>query len=153
VSASEEIGHLGLAADDERVHGSDRILRPFEHPEPRGLQRALVSTLRNAGLRNSEHATGQLDRQVFCGHHLNSREPPFGLVFSFSSSAALRWMASSVSNSRMRRRAAINSARSADVSPGFNPLVNAVLSSPVVHHLSADPEVACDVSHATAACD
>ena len=57
-----------------------------------------------AGLGDAAHAARELHGEAMRGDHLDGRESPFGLVVPFSSSAALRWMASSGSSSRMRRR-------------------------------------------------
>ncbi len=57
-----------------------------------------------AGIGHLEQRDRQLHRQALRGQLLDGRKPTFGLVVPFSSSAALRWMASSVSRSGMRRR-------------------------------------------------
>ena len=53
--------------------------------------------------------SGALDSREFHFMIADGREPPFGSVRSFRSSAARRWTASSVSSSRMRRLAAESS--------------------------------------------
>jgi hypothetical protein len=68
-----------------------------------------------------QHSAGDLDGQPFAGHHRDRLEAPFGRTDSFNNSAARRCTASSVSSSRIRRRAALSSSRSADVNPGSSP--------------------------------
>jgi hypothetical protein len=74
-----------------------------------------------AGFRDREHAAGEQDGAAYCGHHFDRREAPFGPLRSVSSSEARRWISSSASSSRIRRLAAVSSARSGDVRPGTSP--------------------------------
>ncbi len=55
--------------------------------------------------RDTQDAARDLDRKSLGGDYLDRRVRPFGSLFSFSSSVARRWIASSVSSSRIRRLA------------------------------------------------
>ena len=55
------------------------------------------------------------------GDHRDRLEAPFGRTDSFSSSAARRCTASSVSSARIRSRAARSSSRSSELNPGSSP--------------------------------
>ena len=66
---------------------------------------------------------------------------PVGSVCSFNNSKARLVTASSVSKSRMRRRAAANSADSAVVTPGSEPATHKILASPVEDGLARHAEL------------
>ena len=93
------------------------------------------------GLRDVEDSARELRGETLGDHHVDGREPPFGPTSSLSSSVARRCTASSASSSRMRLRAATSSAFSRRRHPRFEPSVDAVLTSPRVDRLVADPEV------------
>ena len=95
----------------------------------------------------------QFHRQAIRGDHLDGREPPFGLVVPFNNSAAFRWIASSASSSRMRRRAAANSARSAGVRPGSIPWSTRSCRRQPYTRLFADAEIDRDVARTPASGD
>ena len=70
---------------------------------------------------DAQNSASGLDRKPFGGDYFDRRERPFGSDFSFNSSVARRWIASSVSSSRMRRFAAASSACSDVVTPASSP--------------------------------
>ena len=75
------------------------------------------------------------------GHHRDGLEPPFGGTTLPSSSVACRWIASSVSSSAIRRRAATSPAWSLLVIPGTCPGIDEMLPPPGTDHLGADHQV------------
>ena len=101
------------------MHTTDDLRQPSVTEFPR--RRHTVQPPVVAGDGNAQNAASDLDRVPFRGDHLDRRVRPFGLVSSFRSSVARRWIASSVSSSRIRRFAAASSACSAVVTPASRP--------------------------------
>jgi len=108
-----------VGASRRDVHRPDHVGEP-DVADRTSRRRAQTSSV-IPGLGDVEHATREFHRQAIRGDHLDGRESPFGLVVPFNNSAAFRWIASSASSSRIRRRAAANSARSPEARPGSIP--------------------------------
>ena len=90
-----------LAEDELRVNATDTVGaarggvdlandvgQPGMTESPRGRSPRAPSVM--AGFGDAQNATGEVRRQTLLDDHLDGREPTFGQVFPFSSSAALR---------------------------------------------------------------
>lgn len=94
-----------------------------------------------ARLGHPEHTSGQLHWQALAGHHRDGLEPPFWGTTLPSSSLARRWIANSVSNSAIRRFAAVSSALLRTAQAGLEALVDPVLPAAGLDRLRTDLQI------------
>ncbi len=124
---------------------NDELRQPRVTASPR--RRRTIQPLIVPRYRDAQNSASDIDRKSFGGDYFDRRIRPFGSDFSFNSSVARRWIASSVSSSRIRRFAAASSACSGVVTPASRPASISRLAAPGVDRLLAHQELCSDLGH------